>query len=532
MNTPCYVRLAFPTPALALCLLVSWLFLTTSVQADTLSPQRIQELTDLGAQIADREKAMKEAEQQLQNPNLSPADRERLTKEVGDHRDFIKNTKDAVAAKGTDQKRVLDRAIEARHKQHQLREAEAKAKADPGDKKAQRTANRLKVELQNDYKDLGTLPPLASAAMPGTGTAGQAVAAAVLLDDCKKQLLLSSSTPAQETPDLFGNRLRPLLHSALRASLKSRPDSSPLHRARVIGAGGARPQSDTSYLRFVNDPLPPSGAMTPGSSSGAGQRVNFSLGGNIQYKRPGKGGMKSKQTEQLSSETSTSITLEFTGKNENVWSLCAGYRLPWNPEDRDPPVLDYAKPDDTYQIRGHFTWPELQYRQNTYGNLKIHASYRDADGDLSFGTTNLPVPQLPAIPDLPSLSLSPEESMWPVPAGDVAIDDRLQYIKRFTPETDIPQLSLNLEQAGLHGVDTWTAWRNNPLGSDFFVYYLDDLSHIDRFKIISGRYLDIFEPNEDRGGAPAPSLDPSYWPQHRGQALPHWTISLSPAGAP
>jgi hypothetical protein len=122
--------------------------------------------------------------------------------------------------------------------------------------------------------------------------------------------------------------------------------------------------------------------------------------------------------------------------------------------------------------------------------------------------------------------------MWPVPAGDVAIDDRLQYIKRFTPETDIPQLSLNLEQAGLHGVDTWTAWRNNPLGSDFFVSYLDDLSHIDRFKIISGRYLDIFEPNEDRGGAPAPSLDPSYWPQHRGQALPHWTISLSPAGAP
>jgi hypothetical protein len=81
-------------------------------------------------------------------------------------------------------------------------------------------------------------------------------------------------------------------------------------------------------------------------------------------------------------------------------------------------------------------------------------------------------------------------------------------------------------------VDTWTAWRNNPLGGDFYVYYLDDLSHIDQFKIISGRYLDIFEPNADRGGAPAPSLHPMYWPKRQGQALPHWTIHLPPAGAP
>jgi len=246
------------TLALGSVLLTMLLGQIPAVQSDTLSPQRIQDLTDLGAQIADREKAMKEAEQQLQNPNLSPADRERLTNEVGDHRDFIKNAKDGITAQGPDQKRVLDRAIEARQKQHQLREAEAKAKADPSDKKAQRTANRLKVELQNDYKDIGTLPPLASAALPGSGTSSNLAVAAAVLEECKnEQLLLSSPGPTQRPLDLFSRHLRPLQGSSPKASLKNQPGQPRLHLVRFRDGSGTHSLPDTSHVRLVNDPLPP-----------------------------------------------------------------------------------------------------------------------------------------------------------------------------------------------------------------------------------------------------------------------------------
>ena len=182
-------------PFLAVCctLFAVLLLQISPVRADTLSPQRIQELTDLGARIADRERAMKEAEQQLQRPDLSPADRERLTKEVGDHRDFIKTTKDGIAAQGADQKRVLDRAIEARTKQYQLKDAKAAAAKDPSDKKAQRTVKRLETELQSDYKDLGKLPTLASTAIPGTSS--NLAAGAVVLDECRNQGMLSSGLP-------------------------------------------------------------------------------------------------------------------------------------------------------------------------------------------------------------------------------------------------------------------------------------------------------------------------------------------------
>ncbi len=186
-------------PLIGLCsaLFVGLLWPVPPIHADTLSPQRIQELTDLGAQVADREKALKEAEQQLQDPNLSSTDRERLTKEAGDHRDFIKTTKDGIAAQGADQKRVLDRAIEARTKQYQLKDAKAAAAKDPSDKKAQRTVKRLETELQNDYKDIGKLPVMASAAIPGSGSSSNLAANTVVLDECEKQEMLSSAVSLQ-----------------------------------------------------------------------------------------------------------------------------------------------------------------------------------------------------------------------------------------------------------------------------------------------------------------------------------------------
>jgi hypothetical protein len=274
--------------------LAGLLWQISPVQSDTLSPQRIQELTDLGAQIADREKAMKEAEQQLQNPNLSPADRERLTNEVGDHRDFIKNTNDTVSAQGADQKRVLDRAIEARQKQHQLREAEAKAKADPNDKKAQRTANRLKVELQNDYKDLGTLPPLASAAMPGSGAASQAAAAAILLDDCNRAILVAAQASGA-TP------------SGLLTQYPAPPDSSPLRLVRLFDRPGPPSHRAEPPVHLVNDPLPSGPRLIAAGQSGYAQVASP---GSTRAEAGIKGHSRLVSTGDIKQQTNTELDLD------------------------------------------------------------------------------------------------------------------------------------------------------------------------------------------------------------------------------
>ncbi|MEW6248673.1 MAG: hypothetical protein AB1555_18465 [Nitrospirota bacterium] len=425
---------------------VAFLSIPRTIQADTLSPQRIQELTDLGAQIADRERAMKEAERQLQQPNLSETDRARLTNEVGSHRDFIKNTTAGIEAQGADQKKVLDRAIEARKKQYELQEARAKAAADPSDKKAQRLANRLDVELKNDYKDIGTLPPLPQQAMAPSSTTG---------------------------------------------------------------------------------------AMAPTGTAGGAQQVNWALTGTLQFasKPKVKGGAQETATATIAEQTRARVTMTFEGKDENPDSWLKGIGYSWKSWDAFSPKVEYSRQDNTYSVGGEFTRQELREQQLVFTNVTVHGASTDESGIQSYGKTEVTIPQIPRVPDVPSssgqgpISTALASGVYPVPIGEILIDNRPSYIKRFRPDANVWQISQDLEHAGLPGMDAWTPWRN-PLGSDMFVYYLEDPSQVTRFTEVAGPRLDLLEPNEDLGGAPAPSLDPLRWPMTAAEALPRWTIRV------
>lgn len=514
MNVFCCLRLGRLLPLVTLSL-ASLIVHQPLVHADTLSPQRIQELTDLGAQIADREKAMKEAEQQLQNPNLSAADRERLTNEVGDHRDFIKNTKDTIAAQGKDQKHVLDRAIEARQKQHQLKEAEAKAKADPNDKKAQRTANRLKVELQNDYKDLGTLPPLASAAMPDGG----AEAFALADNECKKFIMLSSVGPAQEMPGSY-SRLLTLYESAASASLDDQPEGSVLHPARFTGEAAIRSTRAHSALRLVGDPLESQtlGGMTL-------KPVTFAFAGSYQS-LPMKGGSKATSSAALPVTPKFTVSLEAT--YENPESFVQDKRIDWTSIDCRKPVLAYGLTDKTFSIGHAWTRKELQISQSYYTHANVYGA-ADGSGDFGYfmGKQRIAVPQLATgIPDLPSTGSGTADisaTTYPIPVGDVLLDTRYSFIKDLPNSTNAWKLSEDFLHEGLPGMDAWSPGFQTPWGTRMYTYSLDNLAQADQVARIAGGRINYIEQNVDAHGAPAGWL-PSSWPRTDAPALPTFRI--------
>lgn len=139
-----------------------------------LTPQEIQDLTDLGAKVSDLEHQISELDKQLRNPNLSDAqktDLNRQKQELDNSKWRNEGTvRDQYGSK-QEAKDVFEKAKEARKKQRELEQAEHKAAQDPSDKKAQRTVNRLKLELQDLQRGIGTLPPLAmGATTPGIGS--------------------------------------------------------------------------------------------------------------------------------------------------------------------------------------------------------------------------------------------------------------------------------------------------------------------------------------------------------------------------
>lgn len=144
-----------------------------------LTPQDVQRLTDLGAKVGDLEHQMGELDKQLQNPNLS----DNQKKDLNRQKDELNNSKGRNEGAARDEfpgdreaQRVFEKAKDARKKQRELEEAERKAAQDPNDKKVQRTVNRLRLELQDLQRGIGTLPPLAMN-MPSPGTGGSATGA-------------------------------------------------------------------------------------------------------------------------------------------------------------------------------------------------------------------------------------------------------------------------------------------------------------------------------------------------------------------
>jgi len=115
---------------------------------------------------------------------------------------------------------VFEKSRDARLKQYELREAEEKLSNAQGDdkKRAQRTFNRVKLELDDLKKKIGILPPMPvpiSYAAAGGATITGTAAFAMLEQDCKKHIMLSSVDPTQPSPSasLNARRMRnPLLH--------------------------------------------------------------------------------------------------------------------------------------------------------------------------------------------------------------------------------------------------------------------------------------------------------------------------------
>jgi hypothetical protein len=155
----------------------------TRLVGSPLTPQQVQTLTDLGAKVADLEQQISEVDQQLRDPNLTDQQKRDLEGKRNDL-NYSKGRNEGTARdqygldrkENRDAKDVFDKARDARKKQYELAEAERKAAQNPNDKKAQRVVNRVKLELQDLLRGIGTLPPLAMGP-PSPGTEGSTTGA-------------------------------------------------------------------------------------------------------------------------------------------------------------------------------------------------------------------------------------------------------------------------------------------------------------------------------------------------------------------
>jgi hypothetical protein len=563
-----FVRARSPlVPLMVLCSALLMGLHVPRALADTLSPQRVQELTDMGAQIADRERAMKEAEQQSQRPDLSPADRERLTKEVGDHRDFIKNTKDGVAAQGADQKRVLDRAIEARNKQYQLKDARAAAAKDPSDKKAQRTVKRLETELQNDYKDIGTLPILASAATPGSGAPSN-LAAAVLNDECKKQVMLSSRSPdlpVAAGPDrlaLTNARFairpsgNPLLHLVQRGDDQTKVDKSNLPTG--IGSGqstkiegkfqGRGPGSlevfdrdgkshflhvdkDGKYSGWVPDPnfKPVRAELQTGPDMQHIEKTYYSFQGGGFVEVPPqvqkavqaimlqiliKGHMQFTNTADVTKQARKTVkfdtfqgTVDYRHKDETPDNLAAGF-LNWGQSAQITPVV----------FSGEVGKGDINLSAPTKADSNFFPDFKIGDWS---ATLMLGVDYYPGCRRIPESAFL---TGGDVDLGVIPVNNNTIYNSVLAGGVDYWAFKGTMEQQGFT-FDNWTPLHlGQQMGQPTVLVWEVKEETYQNFRNTAGSQVISGMFDVGINIAPAPSLDPAYWPQRPARAIPRWTI--------
>lgn len=161
-----------------LLLVLSWFPVSTGLWsshalADTLTPQQRQQIIDDGYKAADQDQRIHEIDKQVNQGNVTPQQRTDLQNEKADLERRINGKKGAANALGGQEGgRLFDRAREARNKQWEKKALEEQLKNATGREKTriERKINRITTELQNDYRDLGTLKDLPASSSSGSGS--------------------------------------------------------------------------------------------------------------------------------------------------------------------------------------------------------------------------------------------------------------------------------------------------------------------------------------------------------------------------
>lgn len=264
---------------------------------------------------------------------------------------------------------------------------------------------------------------------------------------------------------------------------------------------------------------------TPSVMPARGAMVSVSLSGTYHIGR--KGGTRETATADINRRTKTHVTATLTGREENPeeWRRnTIGYQ--WNLADSLAPMTA-AGTDGTYSLGYQIPRSELQNMHDRFGSLQVYGAGDNVTGtgDPGYGEVAHTIPRFPF--SIPSFAEADDRS-YDVPAGDLAIDDRISVIGLVMPNVSLQALDRDLTSNGQPGINAWNAW-SNPMGVPIYQYWAEGLEGLDVFSALGGTRLQYVEPNEDRVVA-VPHWNPARWPVTRAGAIPNATVHRQPAG--
>ena len=329
-------------PLLAAIVFVVPLTLLSSLHqeahADTLSQAKIQEITDKATKSADAQKRMEDIDKELSsNNNLNPAQRESLQQERADlDRSRQANEGTVRTLEGPEGQRIFDKAKEARLKEYELREAERAAANATGDdkKRLERRVNRLRLELQDLRRALGTGITFPSLPAPGVSLLGSA----------------TTSTPT----------------------------------GQVLTENPGSPGGQPSGMSAVN-------ATMIGKST-----FTVSLNGAYHYKaKPGSQATSTVDVTRQARKHVVNATLTGREENPEQWNVLAG-AYAWTLSDSLAPILGYGE-KGAYSLQFRLPKEELGIMHDRFSTLNLYASDSGTKAESTgYGEQHLQIPKFPS----------------------------------------------------------------------------------------------------------------------------------------